>query len=38
MSNTDPGFSDKSSITEVEVEEGYYEGGVTSDNLALVLF
>lgn len=38
MSNTDPGFSDKSSITEVEVEEGYYAGGVTSDNLALVLF
>lgn len=36
MPSTDPGFSDKSSIT--EVEEGCYEGGVTSDNLALVLF
>lgn len=36
MSNTDPCFSGKSSIT--EIEKGYFEGGVTSDNLGLVLF
>lgn len=36
MSNADPCFSDKSSIT--EVEEDYYEGGVISDTLALVHF
>lgn len=36
MPNTDPGFSDKSRAT--EIEEGGYDGGVTSDNLAAVLF
>lgn len=34
VSDTDPCFSDKSSIT--EVEEGYYQGGVISANLSLV--
>lgn len=31
MSNTDPCFCDKNSIT--EIEEGYYEDGIISDNL-----